>query len=108
MPAVIGIEHAVRARLYGLDPAVLEDGAAVLEREQRAALRGLRQLHHRRLADLVFLLVGSEREHVGRGAGLVARRAGPGRPVDVEHAAGAMPAVEIAGAHQVAAPFRDT
>jgi hypothetical protein len=38
-------------------------------------------------------------------ARLVARRAGPGGQ-SIEHAAGAVPAVEIAGADQVAAPFR--
>ena len=52
--------NAVRAglRCRHLDPALLEDRAAVLEREQRAALRGLGQLHRGRLADLVLRLVG--------------------------------------------------
>ena len=88
------------------DPALLQHLAAGLDAQQRAAGAGIRQLHDGGLAGLVLRLVGEEIERGGARAGLVLRAAGPARPFGVEHLAGAVAALGVADAHQIAAPVR--
>ena len=92
--------------LLELDPALLNDARAALDGDQRASLGGLRELDLGDLADRVLGLVGEEAEHTGTGAAFLLRAPGPAGPVDVEHLAGAVGALQIAGADQVAAPAR--
>src|SRR5262249_37502448 len=88
-----------RAALREIDPARLEDAAAVLHGHQRPPLARLGKLDQRLVAYGVLGLVGVEAEHARAGPGLLLRAPGPGRPVDVERLAGAVAAFGVAGAH---------
>ena len=89
-----------------LDPAALEDAAAVLHRQQRATLRRLRQLDRRGVTHLVFGLVRRDGQHARGDTRLLALLARPRRPVDVERAPGAVATLDVTHPDEVAAPFR--
>src|SRR5690606_10499661 len=87
-------------------PVLVQDAAAVLDTDQCTALFGFRQAHGSGITDGIFGPVGVERQAAGAFAAFFAGAAGPAGPVHIKHFTGAVAAVRIADAQQVATPFR--